>query len=265
MKRKLGILLLLMVMTFSFSTSFALDDSVRNYLETSGSTDGSGKLSISKFSSGTHFSYDPSSGGERVDLVYEGGNVTIFITDEQEALMVAELDKVVKAQAEIDEVNQEVDDLLGGLNVGADVGQANTLLSGFMGIVRLALGIMCVLITIGMTIFSALDICYIAFPVFQQNCENQRATGQGPMVRGGGKGGSGSNSLWVSRDAQRAVEQANTDQSGKNPFLIYFKSRILSYILLAILLFILLTGNITLITDLALKAVSGIMEVLGTI
>ena len=67
---------------------------------------------------------------------------------------------------------------------------------------------------------------------------------------------------FVTDDAQYAVSQG-TVESGKSPWGIYFRKRVMSYVLLAIVLFILLTGNISLITNIALNIVSGIMNVLS--
>ena len=69
---------------------------------------------------------------------------------------------------------------------------------------------------------------------------------------------------WISDDAVAACKIA-TIESGKNKFAEYFKKRVWSYMILVILLFILLTGNITIFTNLALKAVNGVLKVIGAI
>lgn len=154
----------------------------------------------------------------------------------------------------------DVSNITDSLNIGADTAGATAMLSGFAPIISLVVGIIVVLVTMGMTLFSAFDIAYIAFPVFRNKCEDAKMQGQGAMVK---KGGNGEASLrFVTDDAQYAVSQG-TIESGKSPWGIYFRKRVMSYILLAIILFILLTGNISLITNIALKVVSGIMNVLG--
>ena len=154
-------------------------------------------------------------------------------------------------------------DITVGLNIKADTQTASTALSGFVPILSTVLGLMVVLISIGMTVFSAFDLCYIAFPVFRNKCEDMKQSGNRMGTK---QGSNGETKLrFVSDDAQYAVIAADTTQSGKNPFVIYFSKRLLSYIILAILLFILLTGNITIFTNLALKGVSGILELIGNI
>ena len=70
---------------------------------------------------------------------------------------------------------------------------------------------------------------------------------------------------FVSDDAVYAVFSTETSQTGRNPFIVYFGKRVISYIVLAILLFILLTDNITIFTDIAIKAVSGVLEIIQNI
>ena len=115
------------------------------------------------------------------------------------------------------------------------------------------------IITVGMTLFSAVDIAYIAFPVFRNMCEDKKMTG-GPGTKKAANGET--KLLWVTDDAEYAVKQGSIE-SGQSPWSIYFKRRIVSYIMLAITLFILMTGNITLITNIAINIVAGIMDVLG--
>ena len=151
------------------------------------------------------------------------------------------------------------------MNIAADVGTASGILSGFTGVLSTLLGIIVVLVSVGMTVFSGFDLCYIAFPVFRNKCEDAKQSGTGIMA-GKGKTASGETKLrFVSDDAQYAVVAADTVQSGKNPFVIYFGKRLISYIVLAILLFVLLTGRVTIFTDIALKLVSGILDIIQSI
>lgn len=161
-----------------------------------------------------------------------------------------------------DKVADDVNDITGGLNIEADTGTASRTLTGFTGVFNTLLGIIVVLITIGMALFSAFDLCYIAFPVFRNKCEEAKQSGQGIMASNK-KGANGETKIrFVSDDAQYAVTAADTVQSGKNPFVIYFGKRLISYIALAVLVFILLTGNIDIFTRLALKLVSGVLDVI---
>lgn len=159
-------------------------------------------------------------------------------------------------------IADDVDRITGGLSIEADTNTATRSLSGFTGVVNTLLGILVVLITVGMALFSAFDLCYIAFPVFRNKCEEAKQSGQGIMASNKKTSNGETKLRFVSDDAQYAITAADTVQSGKNPFVIYFGKRLISYIVLAVLIFILLTGNIDIFTRLALKLVSGILDVI---
>ena len=65
----------------------------------------------------------------------------------------------------------------------------------------------------------------------------------------------------VTDEAQYAIQAADTIQSGQNPLVIYFKKRFAAILILAIVLFILLTGNMNVFSQIALKLVSGIISI----
>ena len=161
-------------------------------------------------------------------------------------------------EKDIEDTKNRIDVMKEGLSITADTETAVRSISGFTGAISFALGVLVVLITLGMTLFSAFDLCYIAFPVFREKCEDARTGGNRFMTKTDKTSGE-SKLRFVTDDAQFAVTAADTTQSGKNPFIIYFKKRIISYIVLAILLFILLSGNITVLTSLAIGLVDGIL------
>lgn len=160
---------------------------------------------------------------------------------------------------------QNFSDVTNGFGIAADVETAGNMLSGFTGVLRTLLGAIVVIASLGMTVYSGFDICYIAFPVFRNKCEDAKQNGGG-VLASNRKTASGDNKLrFVSDDAQYAVVAADTTQSGRNPFVIYFQKRLISYLVLAVLLFILLTGRVTIFTDIALKLVSGLLDIIQQI
>lgn len=171
----------------------------------------------------------------------------------------ADIVSAYKKSVNSDKTNSSLKNVGEVLGIEADTSAAAAMLSGFTPVLSLMLGIIVTLITVFMTVFSAFDIAYIAFPVFRNKCEDAK-------VNGGGLARTKSNGetqlRFVTDDAQYAVQQGSVE-SGKSPWAIYFKKRVMSYILLAIILFILMTGNITLITNIAVNIVAGIMDVLG--
>lgn len=161
--------------------------------------------------------------------------------------------------AALDNVNE----ITNGLGAQADFGKASETLSGFVPVINIFLGIVCTLIVTFMTVFTAFDVCYIVFPVFRNQCEEAKATGQGVLA---GKSANGGTKLrFVSDEAQYAVKSTQTNENGKSALSVYLGKRVFAYIMVAIILFILLTGNISLITRIALKMVAGIMSVLEQI
>lgn len=196
-------------------------------------------------------------GGRQYNIALGSSQGVLYIVrGKTEEGLIEAVQKSVNNAATVDDVSTITD----GLNIGADTAGATALLSGFAPIISLVVGVIVVLVTMGMTLFTAFDIAYIAFPVFRNKCEEQKMNGTGYNVK---KDSNGNVSLrFVTDDAQYAVSEG-TIENGKSPWGIYFRKRIMSYVLLAIVLFILLTGNISLITNIALNIVSGIMNVLS--
>lgn len=163
---------------------------------------------------------------------------------------IADETKIYRAVRDIrdrESATDKIEDINKGLQVGADTGQASDLLSGFTPLINLLLGVLVFGISMAMTIFTGLDMCYIAFPVFRGKCDEK---------------GGGTHPKWITDDAAQSLQQTSTDGSGKNPLTVYFGKRVISFIMIAIMLFILLTGNISLITNIVLNLVSGILDVL---
>lgn len=150
---------------------------------------------------------------------------------------------------------------LGQISVTPDIKKANNMLSGFMPLLDMIVSVVIVGVTLGMTLFTAFDICYIEFPIFRNKCEDAKASGNKMMTRTDSKTGETKLRI-VTDEAQYAIQAADTIQSGQNPLVIYFKKRFVAILLLAIVLFILLTGNMSVFSKIALKLVSGIISII---
>ena len=240
-----------------FSTAFALTDEESKWLEENTRVVNDQGVTGSKAWMKNWLVSDPSKSDSSTPLFTTSSGEQVYLAKgKTEEDLAEEINRTITGDKTVDNVSNITD----GLNISADTAGAAAMLNGFAPIISLILGLMATLVTIGMTISSAIDIAYIAFPVFRNKCEDAKAQGTGAMVK---KGSNGETSLrFVTDDAQYAISQG-TIESGKSPWTIYFGRRVFSYIVLAIILFILLTGNISLITDIALKVVSGIMDVLG--
>ena len=169
-----------------------------------------------------------------------------------------------KAQAQTKNSNvvNQVDDIKSGLGVDANTGDAMTLLAGFIPIINIGLGLAVVLITLGLAVYTAFDVCYIVFPVFRGNCEKAKASGESSIMTKRDSATGTTKLRFVSDEAQYVVENCSISQ-GSNPLTVYLSKRVGSYIAVTVVLTILLSGNITIITNIALKIVSYIMELLA--
>lgn len=145
------------------------------------------------------------------------------------------------------------------VNVKANVGQANDLVSGFEPVINLVIGILAWVIVIGLPLITALDVCYITIPFVREKAEDVKAGGG----MGTKTGRDGSTKLrWISDEAQHAVETIDLD-AGRSPLKTYLKSRIGAFVMVAIILYLLIGGQITVVTQLAVRLVSGIMNILS--
>lgn len=148
---------------------------------------------------------------------------------------------------------------IGSITVTPRIDQANKLMSGFQDILGIAVGLLAYIIVIGLPLFSALDIAYITIPVLRNFADEAKSQGKSSMVKSDGKGGS--KFRWISDEAVYAVKQGAMDE-GKSALSIYFGKRVITYIVCAIVLYLLISGNINVVTNIAVNVVSGIMGVL---
>lgn len=157
------------------------------------------------------------------------------------------------------EAQNILDEIAEKNHLSPNYGDAATILASFIPYFNILLGLITTIVVLAMSILTALDLCYIAIPAMRNFMSDKAAEGNTVVAKKDGNGGV--KLRFISDEAQYAVEQAANNQ-GSSPWGMYFKSRILSYIFLAVAMVILLTGNITIITDLIVKLVSGIMSVL---
>lgn len=252
-------LLLMLVMTISVMSisAFAYDEAALNdFINTGG---GISNRTISRMltSDSAKASTDPDLQG--VTFTDQSTNTVYYVKDGYNKSAFYTQVEMVKKNAK---VSNDMTEMTNGLGVEADTQTAVGTLEGFIPIINILLGLLTVCITLGLAVFTSFDVCYIVFPVFRNKCDDAKVSGQGPMVAKTANGGT--KLRWVSDEAQYVVEQCNVSQGG-NPLMAYLKKRIVAYILVSVILFILLTGNITIITNIALKVVSYIMDILASL
>lgn len=206
-----------------------------------------------------------------VTLTYDGQTTTKYLTNtEVDALYseaVTQLDAYVTAGGEAKNSTQaakkQVKNMMNEFEVTADTGQAATALAGIQQLVGVVVGILAYAVVIGMSLFTGCDIVYITMPVFRSWADTKGATG-GAVTSTTNKDTGESKFRFVTDEAMYAVSQA-TVENGKNALGIYFKKRCVGWILTAIVLYVLLTGQITLLTDVILQFISGIIAALQSL
>lgn len=229
------------------SDSGGLSDNTISYIEANYGSKGWSKIS-------GYFSSKQSSGDNTIVITDDTKTVVYYYKSSD----VDNINKAVKSTQSSQDASDALQNITDGLELTPDTEGATEILSGVTPVIRTLIGLLVILITLGMTVVTAFDICYLVFPVLRNKMEDSKNSG-GAM---GKKGADGSVSLRIVTDeAQFAVQQVATNP-GVNPMSIYFRKRIFSYIILTILLFILLTGNVTIITDLVLKLVSGLLNII---
>ena len=80
-------------------------------------------------------------------------------------------------------VKQRIEEMGSSVNVEADTGRASVMLSGLQPLISLIVGILAYLVVLGMTFFTAMDICYITMPIFRNRVEEMKQSGNGAMVK----------------------------------------------------------------------------------
>lgn len=194
----------------------------------------------------------------RKKLVTKNGEVadgTSNATDES----ITEAGRLVAGYANKQVLKNKVSGVYTDFNIEANTAAAAVALSGVKDVVRVIVGLICYAIVIFISLFTATDVCYITMPVFQNKCEEMKESGNSFAVKTDKNGES--RVRWITNEAVYAVRSCALE-TGKNPLGMYLRKRIWAYVMLAIVLYILFTGNITLIVNIALNFVSGIMEAL---
>lgn len=146
-------------------------------------------------------------------------------------------------------------------NGKANLTQAAVALDGFTPLLSTLTGILATLAILGTTLFTACDICYLSFPLMHEKMDEAGNNGGGMSTQSKATGGS--KFRFVTDDAVVAYQQ--TSQDGRSPWGAYLKRRGLTFICVALIVFLLLSGQITVLITFTLRMVSGIIEQIGNI
>lgn len=159
-------------------------------------------------------------------------------------------------------LKSDIDNMAVDFSIKADLEGAGVALSGLEEVVSVLIGVLCYAVVLGMTLFTSLDLCYLTMPVFRNKCEDMKQSGNSVMTKTGSNGET--KLRWVTDEAVYAVQSCAVD-TGKSPLTVYLVKRVWAFILLAIVIYILFTGNIQLLANIAVNFVAGIMDALRTL
>ena len=162
----------------SFSVAFAADPSAENPAESTTSLEDYVQKNITAINDyGASFSQpwlnkyltpdqNKASTSNPDQIVITGADGTshtlYFIDGKTREQAEEEMATVLKNAATVDDVSNITD----GLKIGADTAGATALLSGFAPIISLVVGVIVVLVTMGMTLFTAFDIADVTALAF---------------------------------------------------------------------------------------------------
>lgn len=116
------------------------------------------------------------------------------------------------------------------------------------------LGLIVFVISLGITVITALDVAYITLPLFQEKVQNKRWDGSNGLK----------SFRLISNDARLAVNEASTISSGKSALSIYLAKRIKTYMICGAVIYICLGGSGA-ITPFIAKVVRAILDAFNII
>ena len=132
----------------------------------------------------------------------------------------------------------------------ANIYEAYKIVEPFLDVLNIVLGVGCVALILLLMFSTVMDLAYIGLPVWR---EAQEA-----------KNGAKKHPFGVSYEALRTVEETEKNLGGgdgeyKNAYLLYFKRRALTYIILAICIMYLICGGLSGIIAFVLSLTGGIV------
>lgn len=252
-----GIVLATASLTTAFAVTEGSDSDVASYVK-NGSAASDGRFTKASDFSGSSDGYS---------VYYDSAGVGYYIKTADEGTVASAVRKSNNQQGAKD-VEDKLSEVQDDLGLQADTKNAGVAMSGFAGVLSTLLGFLVILIGGYLTIQTALDVCYVAFPVFRGKCDDMKqkgAAGGGGLASAATKQGKdGETKLrLISDDAIYAVQSTNTTETGKNPFTTYLVKRIWAFMLVAVVLYIFVSGNVFTFTKLAVKLVSGLIELIN--
>lgn len=280
--KKVSAFLLFVILVFSMSmTSFADTNPLQSLIDKIEKYENSNDTAKKKFyeeALATWEGIEDSSGqSEAYVKITFGGITKEFTNSSTDAASDSSDDNYINAYSvmnsylkKVGEINSDVttvqgakaqiDELVKNMNGRADIAGGADSLKSIMPLVNTITGIIVVIVLLGMAIFTAFDVAYLVFPVAKQQMDKAGSSGNRMASKTDNKTGE-ARFRWVTDDAIQAYTQAT--EGGKHPLTTYLKKRLISYIAVAVVVFMLMSGNLAVIINFVLQMLGSVFDMLG--
>lgn len=148
------------------------------------------------------------------------------------------------------------------LKLGADVNGGSEALSSVAPLIQQVTGIIVIIVLLGMAVFTAFDVVYLVFPVAKDKMDTAARSGNTAVSKTNASTGE-AKFRFVTDEAIQSYQTAT--ESGANPLFVYLKKRLISYIAVAIVVYILMTGNLAVIVNFILTMLESIFGMFGNL
>ena len=207
-----------------------------------------------------YFSTSNSGGMTAVTAVSSGYQMTYYYKSSDTNAIIAS----AGLNASLDEASDKLDDAMGQVNITPDTAGASNIMSGLIPVVNVLVGVAVIIIPLWLSLYTGMDILYLAFPMFRSFASDKLESGKsGVMVKQGSNGEP--KYRFISDDAVRAYQQCIVDGGNKQPYIKYGLSRAWAYILLATIVVVLITGNYDVFIRAGMNLGEGIIDLVSSI
>ena len=207
-----------------------------------------------------YFSTSNSGGMTAVTAVSSGYQMTYYYKSSDTNAIIAS----AGLNASLDEASDKLDEAMGQVNITPDTAGASNIMSGLIPVVSVLVGVAIIIIPLLLSLYTGMDILYLAFPMFRSFASDKLESGKsGVMVKQGSNGEP--KYRFISDDAVRAYQQCIVDGGNKQPYIKYGLSRAWAYILLATIVVVLITGNYDVFIRAGMNLGEGIIDLVSSI
>lgn len=257
-------LTIIMVLTSGVANATDLDDREKvaeSFIQSSVTIDEDGNIQYSNKKVESMTSTKVGGNKTKSVKVGEHGNTVLYYSEES----INSLYKESKNSGKTDRVKESMLNLEEGMGLVANTEGAMEMASGLVPMVELLLGYIVVVMMLGMSLFSGLDMVYIMSPKARSKINNsvQNKIGRNSAMVSTNKESGEEKARFITDDAIYAVDIALVD--GRSPWPIYFKRRGVTYVFITALIYIYFSGSYSIIARIIVNLISGIFKTLETL